>query len=134
MRVTTIYVKKKLFVFVLTVLETAHLIFLLFESWYHFVPYIWVIIALCSTLGLVAGMIVVQSPHAVSQHVSAEEREFALGLLTIGNGVGAFLGGFVGLAVEPYLAEKCAEHFSATKEFCVTRHVNSTGWENNIHC
>jgi len=119
---------------VISVLETAHLIFFLFESWYHFVPYIWMIIALCSTLGLVAGMIVVHSPHAVAQHVSPEEREFALGLLTIGNGVGGFLGGLVGLGLEPYLTKKCIEHFSSTKEFCFTRLHKTAGWNNNIHC
>lgn len=119
---------------VFTVLEMAHLIFFLFESWYHFVPYIWIIIALCSTLGLVAGMIVVHSPHAASQHVSPEEREFALGLLTIGNGVGGFLAGLVGLAVEPQLRKACTKHFSSAQEFCFTRMQNSTAWEANMHC
>ena len=117
-----------------SVLETAHLIFFLFESLYHFVPHLWIMIVLCFTLGFVAGMIVVQSPHAVARKVLPEEKEFALGLLTIGNGVGAFLGGFVGLAVEPHLTEKCTEQFSTTQRFCFTRQRNSTGWINNIHC
>lgn len=115
-------------------LEIAHLIFFLFESWYHFVSYIWIIISLCSTLGLVAGMIVLHSPHAVARYIAPEEREFALGLLTSGNAVGAFVAGLLGLVVEPYLTEKCLEHFSTTKEFCFTRHRNTTGWETNIHC
>lgn len=119
---------------VFAALEMAHLIFFLFESWYHFVSYIWIIIALCSTLGLVAGMIVLHSPHAVSRHVSMEEREFALGLLTVGNAVGALVAGLVGLAVEPFLTRKCTEHFSASKEFCFTRMHNTTGWDHNIHC
>ena len=112
----------------------GHLLFFLFESWYHFLPSIWIMVVLCSTLGLVAGIIVVQSPHAVSRNVSPEEKEFALGLLTIGNGVGGFLAGLVGLAVEPYLTNKCKVHFSASKEFCFTRLRNATGWENNFHC
>jgi len=119
---------------VFAVLEMSHLIFFLFESWYHFVSYVWIIIALCSTLGLVAGMIVVHSPHAVSRYVSPEEKEFALGLLTVGNSLGGLVAGFVGLAVEPFLTEKCTQHFSTTREFCFTRHSNTTGWEHNIHC
>ena len=121
-------------ILIVSVLEMAHLIFFLFESWYHFVWYIWIIIALCSTLGLVAGMIVLHSPHAVSRYVTPEEREFALGLLTVGNALGALVAGFVGLAVEPFLSKKCTEHFSASQEFCFTRHRNMTGWSNNIHC
>lgn len=119
---------------IFALLEMAHLIFFLFESWYHFVWYIWIIISLCSTLGLVAGMIVLHSPHAVSRYVAADEREFALGLLTAGNAVGAFVAGLLGLVVEPYLTEKCVEHFAANKEFCFTRHRNTTGWDSNIHC
>jgi len=119
---------------VFAVIEVAHLIFFVFESWYHFVSYIWIIIALCFTLGLVAGMIVLNSPHAVVSQVAPEEKEFALGLLTVGNGVGSFVAGLVGLVVEPYLTGKCVEHFSASKEFCFTRPQNMTGWGSNIHC
>lgn len=119
---------------IFAVLEMGHLLFFLFESWYHFLPSIWIMVVLCSTLGLVAGIIVVQSPHAVSRNVSPEEKEFALGLLTIGNGVGGFLAGLVGLAVEPFLTNECKVHFSATKEFCFTRLRNATGWEKNFHC
>ena len=119
---------------IFAVLEMAHLIFFLFESWYHFVWYIWIIIFLCSTLGLVAGLIAVHSPHAVAQQVAPHEKEFALGLLTVGNAVGGFVAGLLGLVLEPYLTQKCVEHFAANKEFCFTRHRNTTGWERNIHC
>ena len=119
---------------VFAVIEVAHLVFFVFESWYHFVSYIWIIIALCFTLGLVAGVIVLNSPHAVVSQVAPEEKEFALGLLTVGNGVGSFVAGLVGLFVEPYLTGKCVEHFSASKEFCFTRPQNMTGWGGNIHC
>ena len=116
------------------VIEVAHLTFFLLESWYHFVSYIWIIIALCFTLGVVAGMIALYSPHAVVGHVAPDEKEFALGLLTVGNGVGAFVAGLLGLVVEPYLSGRCLEHFSASKEFCFTRPQNMTGWASNIHC
>ena len=119
---------------VVAVLGIAHLTFFVFESWYHFVMYIWIIIALCSTLGLFAGMIVLHSPHAVSRHVTLQEREFALGLLTVGNTVGAFVAGLVGLFVEPYLTAKCIEHFPATADYCFTRPESTSGWTVNIHC
>ena len=116
------------------VFELAHLLFFVLESWYHFFWYMWIIIFLCFTLGLVAGMLVLHSPHAVSRHVAPDEKEFALGLLTVGNAVGGFVAGMLGLVVEPYLRGKCLEHFSTSKEFCFTRTQNTTGWESNIHC
>ena len=123
---------KKTWIF--AVLEMTHLIFFIFESWYHFVWYIWIKIFLCFTLGLVAGMIALHSSHAVAQQVAPEEKEFAMGLVTVGNAVGAFVAGLLGLVVEPYLTEKCVKHFSASKEFCFTRQRNTSGWERNIHC
>ena len=116
------------------VIELAHLIFFVLESWYHFLWYMWLIIFLCFTLGLVAGMLVLHSPHAVSSRVAPEEKEFALGLLTVGNAVGGFMAGLLGLIVEPYLRDKCLQHFSARNELCFTRTQNTTGWESNIHC
>ena len=115
-------------------IELAHLIFFLLESWYHFVWYMWIVIFLCFTLGLIAGMLVLHSPHAVSGHVAPEEKEFALGLLTVGNAVGGFVAGLLGLVVEPYLRKKCLVHYSASKELCFTRTQNTTGWDSNIHC
>ena len=120
--------------FFVAVLNNALLIFFVFESWYHFLPYIWIMIALCSILGIVAGMIVLHSPHAVARRVLPEEKEFALGLLTVGNAVGAFVAGFAGLAVEPYLTAKCKQHFPATSGYCFTRVSTTSGWDTNIHC
>ena len=125
---------KIFFLLYIAVLGISHLTFFLFESWYHFVGYIWIIIVLCSTLGLVAGIIVALSPHAVKQHVSPEEGEFALALITVGNGVGSFLAGLVGLFLEPYLTKRCKEHFPINQEFCMTRMPNSIGWKRNMGC
>ncbi|XP_027060503.1 protein BTN1-like [Pocillopora damicornis] len=119
---------------IFAVLEIVLLIFFLFQSWYHFVSFIWIIVCLCFTLGLVSGMIYLHSPHAVARHVEPEEKEFALGLITVGNSVGAFVGGLVGLIVESYLVENCVAQFSNSKEFCFTRHKNTSGWGSNIHC
>ena len=116
------------------VLNNALLIVFVFESWYHFLPYIWIMIALCSILGIVAGMIVLHSPHAVARRVLPEEKEFALGLLTVGNAVGAFVAGFAGLAVEPFLTAECKQHFPATSVYCFTRVSTTSGWDTNIHC
>lgn len=119
---------------VFALINMLHLLLFLLESWYHFMPGIWMVIILCSTLGLNSGFIVLHSPHAVSSVLTPVEREFGFGLLTVGNAVGAFTAGLVGLATEPFLKKECHLHFPQQKEFCFTRQRNSTGWTTNVHC
>ena len=119
---------------IFTMLQLVQLTFLILDSLYHFVPYIWIIICVCSTLGLIGGMICVNAPHAVAQHVKSEEKEFALGLVSLGSSMGVLVGALIGLAVESSLRKHCVEHYPDTKEFCFTRYQNTTGWETNIHC
>ena len=115
-------------------INLLQLVLFLLESWYHFFPGLWLAIVLCSTVGLVSGLIVLHSPHSVVSVLTPEELEFGFGLLTVGNGVGGFFAGLVGLAVEPYLRKECVIHFPAQREFCFTRQRNSTGWTTNLHC
>ncbi|KAK3726609.1 hypothetical protein QZH41_018183 [Actinostola sp. cb2023] len=119
---------------IFALINLVHLILFLCESWYHFLPGIWLVVLLCSTVGLTSGLIVLHSPHAVNAVLMPDEREFGFGLLTVGNAVGAFIAGIVGLAVEPYLKNECHLHFTTQKEFCITRQRNSTGWSTNVHC
>ena len=74
------------------------------------------------------------APHAVAQHVKSEEKESALGLVSVGSSMGVLVGALIGLAVESSLRKHCVEHYPDTKEFCFTRYQNTTGWETNIHC
>jgi len=119
---------------VFALINLVHLLVFLFESWYHFIPGIWLVIVLCSTVGLSSGLIVLHSPHAVASVLTPEEREFGFGLLTVGNAVGAFTAGLIGLATEPFLKKECHLHFPKHKEFCFTRQRNATGWTTNLHC
>ena len=119
---------------VFALINLGHLILFVCEARYHFVGYIWIIILLCSNLGLVSGTIALHSPYVVADILEPEEKEFAFGLLTIGNAVGSFVAGLLGLVVEPYFQRSCEVHFASFKEFCFTRHSNTTGWTSNLHC
>jgi hypothetical protein len=119
---------------IFALINLLQLALFLLESWYHFLPGIWLAILLCSTVGLVSGLIALHSPHAVVSVLSPEELEFGFGLLTVGNAVGGFIAGLVGLAVEPYLKEECVMHFSTQRQYCFTRQRNATGWTTNVHC
>ncbi|XP_032221255.2 protein btn-1 [Nematostella vectensis] len=108
------------------------LLFLLFDSWYHFVPHVEIIITVCLGIGLFSGLIVLHSPHLVPQLVQPNESEFALSLLSLGNGIGGLAAAIVGLFVEPYLSAKCQQKFDP--KYCFTRFHNTTGWDNNLRC
>lgn len=119
---------------VFALINLVHLVLFVCEAWYHFIWYIWIVILLCTTLGLSSGMIVLHSPHAAAEVLEPEEKEFAFGLLTIGNALGGFTAALLGLFIEPYFQKSCMVHFASFQEFCFTRHGNATGWTKNLHC
>ncbi|EDO34458.1 predicted protein, partial [Nematostella vectensis] len=82
----------------LAILEFVHFVLFLSLSWFRFIPYVSAVLVLCFTEGFIAGSIYVNSVHTVSKTIAETKRkEFALGLITIGNAVGKMCAGFVGL-------------------------------------
>lgn len=123
---------KKTWIFALV--EICHLMFFVFASWFRFVPHVSIILTLCVTEGFVAGAMYVNSAHAVSEVVpDPKQREFALGLLTIGNGVGKLAAGFLGLHIEPQLKNHCVYDLEL-KDQCITRYPAESGWMTDVHC
>ena len=119
---------------ILALVEIAHLVFFLFASWFRFVPHVSIILILCVTEGFVAGSMYLNSAHTVSDVIDdPKEREFALGLLTIGNGLGQLTAGFLGLQVEPHLKKHCVYDLELRDE-CITRFPQPSGWTKNMHC
>lgn len=119
---------------ILALIEIAHLVFFLFASWFRFVPHVSIILILCFTEGFVAGSMYVNSAYTVSEVVSEpKQREFALGLLTLGNGLGKLTAGLLGLHVEPQLKKHCVYELELQDE-CITRYHNASGWKTNMHC
>lgn len=119
---------------ILALVEIAHLLFFLFASWFRFVPHVSIIMTLCFTEGFVAGSMYVNSAYTVSEVISdAKQREFALGLLTIGNGLGKLSAGLLGLYVEPRLKRHCIYELELQDD-CITRYRHASGWTSNAHC
>lgn len=119
---------------ILAVIEIAHLLFFVFASWFRFVPHVSVILILCVTEGFVAGSMYVNSAYTVSEVISEpKQREFALGLLTIGNGLGKLTAGFLGLHVEPQLKKHCVYDLEL-RDQCITRYPQKSGWTTDKHC
>ena len=76
----------------------------------------------------------VNSAYTVSEIVSEpKQREFALGLLTLGDGLGELTAGLLGLHIEPQLKNHCVYELALQDE-CITRYHHASGWETNMHC
>ena len=119
---------------ILALIEMGHLLFFVFASWFRFVPHVSIILILCVTEGFVAGSMYVNSAHTVSEVISeSKQREFALGLLTIGNGLGKLSAGFLGLHVEPQLKKHCVYDLEL-RDQCITRYPQKSGWTTDTHC
>ena len=119
---------------ILALIEIGHLVFFVFASWFRFVPHVSIILILCITEGFVAGSIYVNSAHTVSEVIpEPKQREFALGLLTIGNGLGKLTAGFLGLHVEPQLKKHCVYDLELRGQ-CITRYPQKSGWTTDKHC
>ena len=119
---------------ILALIEMCHLVFFLFASWFRFVPHVSIILILCATEGFVAGSMYVNSAYTVSEVIEhPKQREFALGLLTIGNGLGKLTAGLLGLHVEPQLKKHCVYDLELTDE-CITRYTHLSGWTKNMRC
>jgi len=126
-----VHVKKT---WILALIEIAHLLFFFFASWFRFVPHVSIILILCFTEGFVAGSMYVNSAYTVSEVViHPKQREFALGLLTLGNGLGKLCAGLLGLHVEPQLKKHCVYELELQDE-CITRYQHASGWTTNMHC
>ncbi|XP_032230040.1 protein BTN1 [Nematostella vectensis] len=115
----------------LAILEFVHFVLFLSLSWFRFIPYVSAVLVLCFTEGFIAGSIYVNSVHTVSKTIAETKRkEFALGLITIGNAVGKMCAGFVGLWQEPWLRTHCIGDLKLGA-YCFTRHDGEIdrGWE-----
>ena len=119
---------------IFAVVEIAHLMFFIFATWFRFVPHVSIVLMFCATGGFVAGSMYVNSAHTVFKvFPDPKQREFALGLLTIGNDVGQLTAGLVGLHVEPQLKIHCVYDLELDDN-CITRHRTEAGWATNMQC
>ncbi|KAK3735668.1 hypothetical protein QZH41_002560 [Actinostola sp. cb2023] len=113
---------------VLALISFLHLVLFLLMSWYRFVGHISLVIILCITEGFTAGSMYVNSVHAVTEAIGdVKQKEFALGLLTVGDATGKLLAGVTGLWHEPLLKKHCLEDLKLGM-YCFTRHTSKKGW------
>lgn len=90
-----------------------------------------IILILCLIEGFTAGAVYINAAHNVSDAIDDPvRREFALGILTLGNATGKVLAGLLGLHVESLLKEHCLNKLKLDGE-CFTRYSKNAGWLEN---
>ena len=105
---------------------------LVFLSWFHPIVEMEVIMVLCFVFGMITGSHYANSPLVITEQVrDATEREFALGIFTLGSSAGTYAAGLLGLFLKPYLTQHCL--FELGKN-CPKRFFSFKGWIESAHC
>jgi len=100
-----------------------HLLFLLSESWYHFLPNVVVLIVMCFLTGFISGVIYSNGLEVVRTLFVGNKREFSLSVSLLPFDFGMFAASLIGLYVEPRLLEHC-KATALDIEYCFTRSSN----------
>ena len=119
---------------ILAMVELAHLLFFVFCSWYRFVPHVAIIIIICGTGGFTEGSVFVNTARVVSEMFhDTSQREFGMGLVTVGSSGGVLSAGLMGMYVEPHLKKHCLDDLGLGLN-CLTRYTSRQSWTYNSKC
>lgn len=119
---------------ILAALGNALMFWFVFASWFYLIGDIEVILVLCFMIGVLSGSTYTNSLSVVGEQITdVKEREFALGVLTLGSAAGMYAAGLLGLYLKPYLAHHCLIDLELG-EACVSTFLNMSGWTTNARC
>ncbi|KAH3675451.1 hypothetical protein WICMUC_002740 [Wickerhamomyces mucosus] len=98
-----------------SILQALNLVILLIQSIYSFIPNVYIVIAIIFYEGLLGGASYVNTFMNVTESLEGEEREFALGAVTVSDSFGILIAALIGLWLEPQL---CAFQVDHGKDWC----------------
>ncbi|KAL7270345.1 battenin CLN3 protein [Rhizina undulata] len=99
----------------LTILQCANLLLLILHAMFNFLPNIYVVFAIVFWEGLLGGAVYVNTFAEISEKVAEGEREFSLGVVTVGDSGGICVAGMLSLWLEGTL---CGWQVSRGREYC----------------
>ncbi|XP_011158713.1 battenin [Solenopsis invicta] len=86
-------------IWIMSVLQFANVIILLFETLYYYIPNIWIVFALVLWEGLLGGGSYVNTFFRMSTEIPKEDREASLGIATMADSIGIALAGWLSMPV-----------------------------------
>ena len=99
----------------------ACVFFLVFASWFRFLPNVWIVLVVAFFVGLTEGVLFnCTFAAAASDSSSARHKGFSRAFLTAGQGAGLLSAALLGLYIEPLLKKHCF-HISEHPANCLTR-------------
>lgn len=119
---------------ILSIFGLVLMFFFVFAAWYRVFSNVEMILALCFVMGVCTGCIYTYTPLIVAdKSQDCAEREFAQGVLTMGDTAGRWAAGLLGLFVEPYFKQHCLFELKLG-DYCLTRFPKISGWATNDRC
>ena len=109
-------------------LNASCMMLYLLESWYRFLPNVYILLGLVIIQGIAQGYVCVNSVgQSASVFTDAEDKAMAMVIVSGSLSVGRLLAGFLGLFVERYLRDHCTNNLLLGR-FCLARRPSFRGW------
>ena len=105
--------------------------FLAFAAWYRFLPNVSLVLVLLLVVGVLSGMLYVNTILAAAQDEDFRSKVFSRGFSLVAIGGGCLMAALLGLLVEPVFREHCLE-VSSSHQFCFTRSMME--WNSTDSC
>ncbi|KAL0108823.1 hypothetical protein PUN28_014146 [Cardiocondyla obscurior] len=86
-------------IWIMSVLQFANVVILLFETIYYYIPNIWIVFALVLWEGLLGGGAYVNTFYRMSTEIPRSDREVSLGIATMADSIGIALAGWLSMPV-----------------------------------
>ena len=102
-----------------------------FAAWYRFLPNIGLVLVLVLVIGILNGMLYVNTILSAAQDEDSWSKVFSRGFSMLGFAVGSIVAALLGLLLEPVLRGHCIE-VSTSGEFCFTRPLST--WNSSDSC
>ena len=101
----------------------------LLESWYRFLPNVYILLGLVVIQGIAQGYVSVDSVGQSASVFTRDAEDKAMAMVIVSGGIsgGRLLAGFLGLFVERYLRDHCTNKLLLGR-FCLTRRLSFRGW------
>ncbi|KAF2858322.1 protein btn1 [Piedraia hortae CBS 480.64] len=86
-----------------SLLQVGNLGLLIMQSLYMFIPNLWIVFLIIFWEGLLGGLVYVSTFAAIREEMPAKDREFSLGVTSVGDSLGITVAGFLSVVVEKTL-------------------------------
>ena len=108
------------YIWFLSTFNVLCLIFLVFVSWFRFLPHVGIVMAICLAVSLSVGLVLCLTFEEANGEPNSVSIEFSRAVLSAPISAGYLGAALLGLYVEPFLIEHCL-YLTENAAYCLTR-------------